>query len=96
MSNVIKVFNHKPKLEDVGNNTFRYYRGTIESNAIFLEETLEKLLNAERYWKQKYWQKKDKPTKDKLKDIQKGINEVFEKADKIWKDIAAGKQLENN
>jgi len=98
----IKVYNHKIRLED--NGAFKYERETIESNALFLEETLEKLLLAEKRWQYKRYTKKGKTSEadilafkaadEKLRDIQRGINEVNEKANIIWKDIAAGKRLE--
>jgi len=99
-----KVYNHKVRLED--NGAFKYERGTIESNALFLEETLEKLLVAERRWVAKRYQSKTKKdeagieafkfAEAKLKDIRRGIDEVNDKADIIWKDIASGKQLTIN
>ena len=70
------------------------YRPTtdLEKKAIFLEETLEKLISFSDHLfrKIKILEKKKLDTtelKEKRKDVLKGINEVFEKANTIWKDI---------
>ncbi len=70
------------------------YRPTtsLEKKALFLEETLEKMLNHSDYLfkKIKRLERLKKPTGDlreKLKDLNVGATEVYEKANTIWKQI---------
>ena len=68
----------------------------LESKAIFLEETLEKMQKSEAYWEEQAkaavsnnWDvSKQRYARTKLKDLRKGITEVFQKCDIIWKDIS--------
>lgn len=65
----------------------------LEKKARFLEETLENMQRHSNFLNNKVKKlerngKKPRALKRKLKSVNKGVNEVFEKADILWKDIA--------
>jgi hypothetical protein len=72
---------------------YKYFpSSSLEKKGMFLEETLEKMQGHSDYLfkKVKRLERLGKPTKElkeKLKDINKGIEEVFTKANNVWKQV---------
>ena len=68
----------------------RYPMGTLESKALYLEETLEKMQNKLLYFEEVNKEKngKDKRVKYKIYDLKKGILEVHQKCLVIWDEIS--------
>lgn len=89
-----------PKLYSLDSSKIRDYKpsNSLESKALYLEETLDKMQGfSDSLFKRLKRMKKNDP-KDpeipalevKLKSVNKGVLEVFEKCNIIWKDIQHG------
>ena len=77
---------------------YNYKPGSVlEKKAKFLEETLENMQNYSDFLYQKIKRlerqgKKPRALRRKLKSVNNGIAEVFDKADILWKDIASNEK----
>lgn len=86
-----------PRLFALDSSKIREYRpsNSLESKALYLEETLEKMQGlSDSLYKKIKRLKKTKPSdpqisvlEEKLKSVNQGITEVFQKCNIIWNDI---------